>query len=71
MHSLIVIISSSVNHLEKNGTLLIECDYRQIKDVSLLLRESGFSSIGVEKDLGGRDRVIYGEYKDWTNNYRE
>lgn len=58
------IISSSVNHLEKNGTLLIECDYRQIKDVSLLLRESGFSSIGVEKDLGGRDRVIYGEYKD-------
>lgn len=57
------IVSSSPQVLEKNGTLLIECDYRQIDTLSSLLKENGFSSIGIEKDMGGLERVVYGEYK--------
>lgn len=57
------IISSSVYHLEKNGTLLIECDYRQANDISSLMERNGFLDTRIAKDLAGKDRVVYGIYK--------
>lgn len=57
------IVTQSPRYLEKNGTLLIECDYRQTKSLSSLLKENGFDNIKTEKDLGGRERIVYGQYR--------
>ncbi len=57
------IVSASPQVLEKNGTLLIECDYRQTEPVRRIMSKNGFSDIETAKDLGGRERVVYGEYK--------
>lgn len=57
------IVSASPQVLEKNGTLLIECDYRQVEALRTILEEHGFEDIRTAKDLGGRERVVYGEYK--------
>lgn len=56
------IVSTSGEYLEEKGMLLIECDYRQTEPLSALLKESGFSNVKTEKDLGGRERIVYGEY---------
>lgn len=58
------IINKSPEFLSDNGYLLIECDYRQIALCDNLLRISGFSSIGVDKDLAGKERVIYGRLSE-------
>lgn len=57
------IVSTSPQVLEKNGTLLIECDYRQAGALRTILEEHGFGDTGTAKDLAGRERVVYGEYK--------
>ncbi len=57
------IVTQSPRYLEKNGTLLIECDYRQTKSLSALLEENGFKDIKACKDLGGRERIVYGQYR--------
>lgn len=57
------IVSTSPQVLEKNGTLLIECDYRQVEALRTILETHGFEDIRTAKDLGGRERVVYGEYK--------
>ncbi len=57
------IVLASPQVLEKNGTLLIECDYRQAKAVSVLLEENGFTGVKRERDLRGLERVVYGEYE--------
>lgn len=57
------IVSTSPQVLEKNGTLLIECDYRQVEALRTILEAHGFEDIRTAKDLGGRERVVYGEYK--------
>ncbi len=57
------IVTQSPEYLEKNGTLLIECDYRQTKSLSALLKENGFEDIKTCKDLGGRERIVYGQYR--------
>lgn len=54
------IIRESPSHLKKDGHLIIECDYRQIAICGNLLRTNGFESIGIDKDLAGKERVIYG-----------
>lgn len=56
------IVSASTEYLEEKGMLLIECDYRQTEPLSALLKESGFRNVKTEKDLGGRERIVYGEY---------
>lgn len=56
------IVLTSPLVLEKNGTLLIECDYRQTKALKALLEENGFGDVRIERDLGGLERVVYGEY---------
>ncbi len=57
------IVSTSPQVLEKNGTLLIECDYRQVGTLESILEENGFGDIMTARDLSGRERVVYGEYK--------
>ncbi len=57
------IVSTSPQVLEKNGTLLIECDYRQVGTLESILEENGFGDIMTARDLAGRERVVYGEYK--------
>ncbi len=56
------IVSDAGDYLEEKGMLLIECDYRQTEPLSALLKENGFSDVKTEKDLGGRERIVYGEY---------
>lgn len=56
------IISESPDYLKENGYLAIECDYRQVALCANLFRMRGFSSIGVDKDLSGKERVIYGRF---------
>lgn len=57
------IVLTSPQVLDKNGTLLIECDYRQTKALQKMMEENGFKDVGIEKDLAGRERVVYGEYR--------
>ena len=54
------IIASSPDFLSPNGVLAIECDYRQIEICGSLLKINGFSDIHIVKDLGDKERVIYG-----------
>ncbi|AEV30498.1 protein-(glutamine-N5) methyltransferase, release factor-specific [Sphaerochaeta pleomorpha str. Grapes] len=54
------LIKQSTTHLEKGGSLMLECDYRQTAKVAELFRESGFTEIRSEKDLSLRERVIWG-----------
>lgn len=54
------LVRQSVAHLEKGGSLMLECDYRQAASVAELFRASGFSEIRSAKDLSLRERVIWG-----------
>ena len=54
------IIDESNAHLESQGFLLIEGDYRQMDICAKILSSSGFSSVSIIRDLAGKDRVVYG-----------
>ena len=54
------IIHQASGYLAKDGALAIECDFRQIESCGRIFRNEGFSSIAVEKDAAGKERVIYG-----------
>ncbi len=57
-----IIINEAKKYLEKEGVLLFEIGHDQAKDVSELLKEAGYTKIGVKKDLAGLDRVVFGVY---------
>lgn len=57
------IIKESDDYLEEDGFMLLECDPRQIKEISVLLKENSFINIKTEKDLSKKERVIYGRKK--------
>lgn len=54
------LVDESVNHLASGGALFLECDYRQAKEVASLLASRRFSDVSIERDLSGRDRVVWG-----------
>ncbi len=54
------IIHEAPDYLTEDGSLAIECDFRQIESCARIFRSEGFSSISVEKDAAGKERVIYG-----------
>lgn len=54
------IIPGSLAYLATGGWLLIECDYRQTAECARIFQSSGFAEIGIEKDLAGKERVVYG-----------
>lgn len=55
------IIEQAPLYLEKNGILVLECDFRQTKAVKALMEENGFTQCQIIKDLSGKERVVYGE----------
>ncbi len=57
------IVLTSPQVLEKNGTLLIECDYRQAGTLASFMVDNGFVNVETARDLGGLERVVYGEYE--------
>lgn len=54
------LVKESGNHLCCGGALFLECDYRQAKDVAELLSSHRFTDVCIERDLSGRDRVVWG-----------
>ena len=50
------LVAESSNH----GSLFIECDYRQTKQVAGLFEEHGFTNISIQRDLQGLERVVWG-----------
>ncbi|MBN2860495.1 MAG: peptide chain release factor N(5)-glutamine methyltransferase [Sphaerochaetaceae bacterium] len=54
------IILESPSYLHKDGYLVIECDYRQVEAVQVLMSAAEFTDITVTPDMSGRDRVVSG-----------
>ena len=57
------IVLSSPQVLEKNGTLLIECDYRQAESLTSFMKKNRFMNVRTARDLRNLERVVYGEYE--------
>lgn len=55
------IIEQAPLYLEKNGILVLECDFRQTEAVKALMEKNGFTKCQIIKDLSGKERVVYGE----------
>ncbi|MBQ0070808.1 MAG: peptide chain release factor N(5)-glutamine methyltransferase, partial [Spirochaetales bacterium] len=58
------IVEDAPAHLETNGYLAFECDYRQCQELSLLLAQKGFTGVNIVQDLSGTARVVYGTYSE-------
>lgn len=56
------IVNECVPFLKENGWILFEIGHDQAEDVSAVLRQNGFTHIGVKKDLAGLDRVVFAMY---------
>jgi len=55
-----LIIKKAPEKLRKNGFLVMEGAYWQLKPLKELMKQAGYSDIVIREDLGGRDRVIIG-----------
>ncbi len=55
-----ILIAQAVPLLKDGGALLIECDYRQCADVQALMHQHGLHDITIERDLSGKERVVWG-----------
>ncbi len=56
------IIAEAGEHLEEDGMLALECDYRQTEECAILMETAGFKDVRILKDLGGLERVVRGVY---------
>lgn len=56
------IVEESPKFLKKCGKLYFEIGHDQAEAVSRLMRDVGFTSVTVKKDLAGLDRVVFGVY---------
>ncbi len=56
------IVGTSTQYLKKGGKLFFEIGHDQGEDVSMMMKEAGFSDVTVKKDLAGLDRVVFGVY---------
>lgn len=54
------IIKDALDYLNENGYLLFELGIGQAEKVKLLMKQRGFKDIGIEKDLAGIERIIWG-----------
>ena len=61
------LVEQSTSSLQDGGALMMECDYRQVDEIRILMQASGFSMIMSENDLSGRERVVWGIH-NCTNN---
>ena len=55
--STIYITVDTLEYLKKGGRLMMEIGYDQGEDLRTLLKEAGYLSIEIKKDLSGNDRV--------------
>lgn len=53
--------SQALQFLVRGGVLAVEIGWDQAKDVSDLFQAAGFQEIEIDKDYGGRDRVVSGK----------
>jgi release factor glutamine methyltransferase len=58
------IIEDAPDYLLNGGTLLLEADPRQMKNIAILLERKGFKAVKLVKDLSGYERVISGTYEN-------
>ena len=61
------LVEQSTSRLHSGGALLMECDYRQVAEVKKVMAASGFCSVKSERDLSGKERVVWGIH-NCTNN---
>ena len=54
------IVADAAGHLTDGGHLLLEIDGKQAETVAELLRSGGYRDVGIEKDLSGIQRVVFG-----------
>lgn len=54
------IIKGAPDYLNKNGYLLFELGIGQAEKVKSLMQQRGFKNIGIDKDLAGIERIIWG-----------
>jgi len=52
------IFAAAPAHLEPQGRLIVEIGHRQAEAVFQLLKRTGFTALGCNRDLAGRDRVV-------------
>ena len=57
------ITECATRYINHGGMLYYEIGYDQGEDVTHILKENGFHSINVIKDLAGLDRVVYGTFQ--------
>ncbi len=57
------LVHQAAYHLKPGGILLLEVSPLQMNTVRKILLGNRFESIGIRKDLGNRDRVIYGYFR--------
>ena len=56
------IVADARHFLKKGGILAFEIGYDQGKEVSDLMKETGYKNVFVKKDLAGLDRIVCGVY---------
>lgn len=56
------IVEESRRYLNKGGKLYFEIGHDQGEAVSRLMKQAGFETVTVKKDLAGLDRVVFGVY---------
>lgn len=54
------IVAEAPDYLTDGGSLMLEIDGRQAETVADLLQSAGYQNVGIEKDLSGIQRVVYG-----------
>jgi release factor glutamine methyltransferase len=59
------IIAVAGEYLVPSGGIYFEIGPNQAEQVKKILYKSGFSDIGITKDLAERDRVISARWEDW------
>lgn len=58
------IVKAAPAHITANGWMLMEIGFDQGDVVKKMFQDAGFADVSVEKDLGGRDRVVMGRISE-------
>lgn len=61
------LVGQSTTRLATGGALMLECDYRQTAAVGAILADAGFDAVKAEKDLSGKERVVWGIWQCTSN----
>lgn len=55
------IVAFSIRHLSKNGLLFFEVHENYASQVQTLINQNGFGQGSIQKDLFGKDRIVWGK----------